>query len=711
MRSQQHFLTPLRYAIGVSLLTIGVATSAAAQTAPETVMPGDAGDELHDSSDILVTGRLNATTDLGGALGTRSVLDTPLSVTTVSRDDLADRGVTALGDVFARDAAVTSQGNSNTIYSSNISVRGIPLDATNGYKINGLPIYNFGVELPVAFFDRIDLLKGSSGFMYGFGAPGGIVNYVTAAPTADSRIAFDAGYRSSRIWSAHLDLGGPIAGEGLGYRLNVIGEDGKAPNGAQVNNKAAALSLRSEFAPGLTWTFDGIYQKRKTADAIQGIATSTLAGIKLPDAPSGRDRLPVTDGSFFNTEYYLVATGLRWQVAPDWTISADLSTSRNERRFSFDFAYLTNNAGDYTNFVNDSQSRNRFDQGRLIAEGSFRTGSLSHSLVVGASIQRYVAQGNVNQVFRATGAGNLFTGAPVPYSSTMVIDMYRSADITQRALFASDTVTILPGLSLLAGIRWTDYEQHGYGVTRLRTSTYRKKPVTPTVALLYKPSPTTTLYVSYVESLEQGAIVSSIYTNRDALLAPLRSKQYEAGFKIDEPLWSGSAAIFSVERGAGYANAANEYVQDGYALYQGVDLSGRIRPSQNLSFGGSLLWLDAEYKKASAAIEGNRVEGTPRFQASGDVTYQFAALPGLGISADVRHNGEGTVNSAVRIKTDAYTLFGLGLKYDTSIAGQSATLRANLTNLTNKRYWYYIQPNFITPGEARTLSLSAQFVF
>lgn len=708
MRATQQLLTPLRYAIGVSLLSIGIATSAAAQTAPEAVIPGEAGD---DSSEILVTGRLDAAADLGGALGTRSILDTPLSITTVSREDLADRGVTALGDVFARDAAVTSQGSSNTIYSSNISVRGIPLDATNGYKINGLPIYNFGVELPVAFFERIDLLKGSSGFMYGFGAPGGIVNYVTAGPTADSRLAFDAGYRSSSIWSAHLDLGGPIAGDKLGYRLNVLGEDGKAPNGAQINNKAAALSLRSELAPGLTWTFDGIYQKRKTSDAIQGIATSSLVGIELPDAPSGRDRLPVTEGSFFNTEYYLIASGLRWQVAPDWTISADFSRSRNERRFSFDFAYLTNSAGNYTNFVNDSQSRNRFDQGRLIAEGDFKTGALSHSLVVGASIQRYVSQGNINQVFRATGTSNLFTGSPVPYASTMVIDMYRNADITQRALFASDTVTILPGLSLLAGIRWTDYEQHGYGTTRLRTSTYRKKPVTPTLAVLYKPSATTTLYASYVQSLEQGAIVSSIYTNRDALLAPLRSKQYEAGFKIDEARWSGSAAIFSVERGAGYANAANEYVQDGNIRYRGIDLNGRVRPSQNLSFGGGLLWLDAEYDKASAAIEGNRVEGTPKFQASGDVTYQFAALPGLGISADVRHNGNGTVNSAARIKTDAYTLFGLGLKYDTSVAGHSATLRANLTNLTNERYWYYIQPNFITPGEARTLSLSAQFSF
>lgn len=681
---------------------------------PATAREDAASDSHADrprASDILVTGQSEKTVNLGGAFGTRAILDTPLSVTSISREDLADRGVTALGDVFARDAAVTSQGDSNTIYSSNISVRGLQLDAANGYKINGLPIYNFGVELPVSFFDRVDLLKGSSGFLYGFGAPGGIVNYVTAKPTAEPRFSIDAGYRSDSIWSAHADLGGAIAGKYLGYRLNVLSEEGTAPNGGHVNNKAASLSLASQLTSNLQWTFDGIYQKRKTDGVIQGIGTSMFAGSALPAAPSGSDRLPATDGSFFNTEYYLVSSGLRWQFAPDWTVSANISRSGNTRRFSFDFAYLLDDAGNYTNYVNDSQSRNRFDQGQALVEGSFRTGPFAHQVVLGASVQRYQAFGNVNQVFAPTGTGNLYTGDPLPYSSSMVVDEYRSAEITQRALFASDTVQLLPGVSAVAGLRWTDYEQNGYNTAGARASRYRKKPITPTFALLYKPSSTTTLYASYIESLEQGTIVSSVYANRDALLSPLRSKQYEAGVKVDEKLWSGSAAVFSVRRGAGYANAANEYVQDGYALYRGIDVSGRIRPLEGLSIGASALWLDAEYRKTSAAIQGNRVEGTPKFQASGDVTYQLAAVPGLSASANLRRNGNGTVDSAAQLATSGYTLYGLGLKYETDLLGHAATLRANLSNLTNKRYWYYIQPGFIYPGEARTLSVGAQFAF
>ncbi|MFD1034060.1 TonB-dependent siderophore receptor [Sphingomonas hankookensis] len=697
--------------IGLVVATAGMVQphAAAAQAQP---VPRDTEAEGNPSAndDILVTGQLSREADLGGTLGTRSILDTPLSVSSVSREDLADRAVTALGEVFARDPAVTSLGDTTTIYSSNLSVRGLPLDAANGYKINGLPIYNFGAELPIAFFDRIDLLKGSSGFLYGFSAPGGIVNYVTAKPTDDTRVAVEAGYRSDSIFSGHVDLGGPVV-PGFGYRLNAIVEDGDARNGARIRNKGAALSLSADLAPGLRWTFDGIYQKRETGNVVQGVSVSSFTGTALPPPPAGDDPLPVTPGSYFDTDYYLLATGLRIAIAQGWTISADASSSGNRRSFSFDFAYLGNAAGDYTNFVNDSRSRNRFDQGRLLVAGKFATGPLNHNLVLGASAQGYTVFGNVNQVFRATGSSNIYTGAPVPYTSTMFVDPYKSAEVEQQALFASDTVEVMPGLSLLAGVRWTQYRQRGYATTRLRASQYDKSPVTPTLAVLYKPSPTTAFYASYVESLEQAATVSSLYTNRDALLAPLRSRQYEAGFKIDERDWTGSAAVFAVRRGAAYANAANELVQDGYALYRGLDINGRVRPVRGVSLGAGVLVLDAQYEQASPAIVGNRVEGTPNFQLSGDIGYQFAAVPGLSVSADVRRNDDVTINSAATLRTPAYTLVGLGVKYDLALLGHQTTLRANVTNLTDERYWFYIQPSFIFPGEARTLSLGMRFAF
>ncbi|MGL1241073.1 hypothetical protein ACSTKS_23615, partial [Vibrio parahaemolyticus] len=48
----------------------------------------------------------------------------------------------------------------------------------------------------------------------------------------------------------------------------------------------------------------------------------------------------------------------------------------------------------------------------------------------------------------------------------------------------------------------------------------------------------TTLYTSYVESLEQGGVPGVTNTNYGSQLKPLKSKQYEVGAKTDQQNWS-----------------------------------------------------------------------------------------------------------------------------------------------------------------------------
>jgi iron complex outermembrane receptor protein len=686
-------------------MSAGLLHTVAAHAATDTA---ENPDPAQKGSEIRVEGRVADNSQVSGALGNHSVLDTPLSVTTVSQADLADRGVTSLGNVFALDAAVNSQGSTSTIYSSHLAVRGLQLDETNGYKINGLPTYNFGIELPIQFFDSVELLKGATGFLYGFGAPGGIVNYVTAKPTTQTHASFDAGYRSDSIWTTHADLGGSTANGRFGYRLNYLHEEGDARDGSHVNNNAVALSLVAHLTDTLDWTADGIYQKRKTRNAVQGLGTAFYTDTVLPTAPSGSLHLPATNGSYFNTDYYMATTGLHWQAAPNWTVALDLSHSGNTRRFSFDFDYFTDRSGDVIDYVNDSRSRNLFESAQLLVQGHATTGPITHDLVFGASTQGELSYGNVNQVFTSIGTTNIYTGPALNYAQTEVPQEYKSASFIQTSLFASDRIGLTPRLSLQAGLRWTDYKQNGYATTGLNNASYSASPVTPTLALIYKPVSHATLYASYVESLEQGTTVASNYANHDALLSPIRSRQYEVGAKLDTDRWTASAALFAVRRGAGYANAANEYVQNGYALYEGIDASARFRATRDVSLGTSLLLLHADYSKSDASVQGNRVEGTPGVQAGGDVTYTVHAVPGLSVNGNVRYNGNQTVDSAAVLHIGDYTLLGLGAKYATKLADHTVTFRANLSNLTNRRYWTFIQSGFLYPGQSRAVSLSAQ---
>ncbi len=102
--------------------------------------------------------------------------------------------------------------------------------------------------------------------------------------------------------------------------------------------------------------------------------------------------------------------------------------------------------------------------------------------------------------------------------------MTRGDEAVQQAVFASDTVDLGSGWSVLAGWRYNDYE------TRGRYHTY---PVTPTYAVMLKPREAVTLYASYIESLEAGSRVGNSYVNAGDVLDPTISKQYEIGAKVE----------------------------------------------------------------------------------------------------------------------------------------------------------------------------------
>jgi len=254
-----------------------------------------------------------------GALGSRTQLDTPYSTTIVTGEDLADRQVSKLGDVFAMDASVTDNSNAYNSWSSYLTVRGLQVDWQNGFKINGLPFVAYGITLPYEHMDQVELLKGLPGFMYGFGTPGGIVNYVTKKPTDTFTASFELGYRAANVWSEHIDLGGRAGPDNMfGYRLNYTHEEGTPYNARNVNRDTVSLGLDARLTKDLTWTFDSIYQDRRTTGQMPSFSFWTYTDQALPAAVSGRIRNFAGSDQHLNTNLQLYTTGLRYQVNPDW---------------------------------------------------------------------------------------------------------------------------------------------------------------------------------------------------------------------------------------------------------------------------------------------------------------------------------------------------------------------------------------------------------
>ncbi|MFL9925156.1 TonB-dependent receptor [Herbaspirillum lusitanum] len=647
-----------------------------------------------------------------GALGSRSVLDTPFSISVVDREDIQDRQVTNVEQAFRFDPTVTSASGEYGRGSS-LLVRGLGIDATNGFKMDGLAIPGWGNDLlPMEMFERIELLKGLSGFMYGFGSPGGIMNYVQKRPTDENTFSVDVGYKSNSLLSEHVDVGGRAGDDKrLGYRINLVHEQGGTYfKGGELIRDAASLALDLKLTNDLTLTFDTLYAKRKSlGNAFWGM--SLASGLALPATidPSTRQQ---PEGAYFNNENIMVTTGLQWRLNEDWKSSFSYRYAREDVDYVYGNINILNAAGDTSTSMSAGIYGFQFQQLQAMLEGQVNTGAVKHQLVFGASRQEYQSLSDRSGVSLALGSGNMYRDTTL--RTTLNNDthtQYRSAEIIQNALFASDTLSFGENWSLIAGLRYTKFDQIGLNTSGVTTTRYKRNPLTPTIALMFKPAPDTTFYGSYVEALERGGTAPLTAANANEILGPMKSKQVELGVKTERETWSTSAALFRVQRTAEFTNSANYYVQDGETRYQGFDLSGRYDLNKDLSLNGGVMWLDAKYQNSSSTLQGKRVVGAPRFQATAAVRYRVAALPGLSLNAGGRYVGSSKLSTDNTLDLPSYYSFDTGAVYRTRLGGKDVTFNAQIQNLTNHRYWVYNGSNYIFAAAPRTLSLNARIDF
>ncbi|CAB3786068.1 Ferrichrome receptor FcuA [Paraburkholderia caffeinitolerans] len=688
----------------------GTASSTAASSATEQSLPA-----VKVSAAAVTDSPLHLDTPVSnGALGTRSQLDTPFSTTVVTGEDLADRQVNKLGDVFAGDASVTDNSNAYSAWATYITIRGLPIDWQNGFRIDGNPFISYGITMPYENLERVELLKGLGGFMYGFAQPGGVVNYVTKKPGQDPVSSLDLGYRMDGVLTQHVDLSRRFGPDGMfGARINYTHEAGKTYNAGDINRNSLALALDGQLTRDLQVYFNAIYQQSRSSGQTPAIYTGSYTASSLPATISGGTNWLAGPDQHLNTNLQLYTAGVKYQIAPDWTFNTSASYSKSTRDRNESTLTLLDQAGNYTDsrWNGDEGHQDIYWQGAF--EGKVKTGPLTHHLVLGAAVQHQTNDYGTaaSTVIKTLGEGNLYEPNPFRYYSGSGLQKYRASEINQKSLFVSDTVDLTSRWSLLAGVRYTNYDQESFAESGATTASYGQNGViTPTFALMYKLEPQTTLYASYVESLEPGQIVSDIYANGGSVLKPLRSRQYEMGIKSEHARWSANAALFRIERGASYANAQNVLTQDGDSIYQGIEAGGSVRLGRSWEVAGDLMLLDTWYAKGQQ-YNGNRVAGAPQFVAAARVSYDVPFVPGLRLGADAKYTGNTEVRPAGNLETGGYMLVNVGANYMTRIGGHDVTLRAAIDNLTNRRYWMFQYDNYIAPGDPRTVSLNAKIDF
>lgn len=652
-----------------------------------------------------------------GVLGDLAQAETPFSSVVVSNEQILAQDAQKLGDLFMQDASVSDNSGAYTAWSTYLTVRGMELDWQNSYRIDGKPYLGYTVTLPYDHMAQVELLKGATGFMYGFGAPGGMLNYVTKKPTATPSRNVSLGYASRSIVRASADLGGHL-GEGgaLGYRIDATHEQGRTSNEGSLRRSSALLALEARLSKRLSWDFQALAQSRLTQDTEPGMQTRAV-GARLPD-PIRNGKTTVGAGTAVDNTFGFLATRLNYRLGDGWQAQTSFSQSYSKTRRNESVLYLQNAVGDYNDARADYGERYQYSYWDAMLQGRVQAAGLTHHIVAGLSWQKQRNDEALNAVWIPVyGTGNLHRQNTNRYDSLGSFDslgLYRATEVTHKAVFASDRIELNDRWSVLAGLRAVRYEKLNWDGSGGAQPPYRDSGVlTPTAAVMYKLAGDTTAYLSYVQALQQGATVSSLpaYTNAGQMLNPLMSTQWELGIKKDGSDWAATAALFRVAKTTEYDRSCGTdcltKVQDGESVFQGMELGATARLDNAWSLGANLMLLDAEYATGEAALVGKRVAGAPRLVATAQLAWRVPQLDGLLLRLGAKYTGKTPLRVDNTLDVAGHAVASLGATYDMKAGGQLLTLRGHVSNLFDKKHWIFQYANYIKAGDPRALHLSA----
>ncbi|MGS0743351.1 TonB-dependent siderophore receptor [Glaciimonas sp. GG7] len=644
-----------------------------------------------------------------GALGTKELLDTPFSISVATKEYIANQQATSISDAFKGDASVTALNNNISGESAQIAIRGLALDTLNGFKIDGLNAVMWQTDLPLEHFEQIEILKGLSGFMYGFSSPGGIANYqtkrATKTPVTDATIS----YGTQSQYKVAADISRRFGeNDRYGLRVNAVHEGGDTYLDAPIKRDSISAAFDVQITPDLVWTLDGLYQRRKVHGSIFSL---TLAkDVAMPGPVDGSRRLS-QDFTTHETTMATVGTEVKWSFAPDWDMRVGLRSMR-QTRTTYDSALrVVDNSGNYNETLYRWYSTQDSDSANLLFTGKLQTGSIGHTLTFGADMQQVErGNGDFSDDFLGVGNFNRQTSFPNPGLAVDKDHVLKRSDTRNIGVFMSDTIQWTPQWSSIIGLRYSKFRQRAY-VKGVVDTTYDKTALSPTLAMIWKPEASVSYYTSYVESLQQGGVAPLGTENYEQTFAPLKSKQYEIGVKKEGQGWSAEAALFRIERGLEFTNSNNIFEQSGALTYQGLDIAGRIELGRDWGLMASAVLMNSKNKSDDPEVDGKRANNVANFTAALQAEYKVPGVTGLTLSGGTRYVGKQALESNNAHIIGSYQLFDVGARYKTKVGGKDVTFRANLDNLANEKYWLGSWNGFLVQGAPRTLRASAEFSF
>jgi len=295
----------------------------------------DAGNQLEE---VVVTATRQADT----------VNRVPLAVTAQTQRNLDQQGVRTVRDL---ESLVPSLNTTQTLASgaSQFSIRGVGFlgngqagAAPVGFYLDDVPLQkrnvgggvatSNGTPLPPLFdLERVEVLRGPQGTLFGGGSEGGTIRYIQPAPSLTRYSSYARGQISTvkgggESYEGGVAVGGPIVQDKLGFRASVFArkQTGFIDLIDPLTNKVWAKDSGGEgrvrmMRAALAWaptenskiTFDYFSSTDRSKDITTTHGFPVVNPIIVPTTCYNANNTPINNGTAFNP-----ATGLGFQQTP-----------------------------------------------------------------------------------------------------------------------------------------------------------------------------------------------------------------------------------------------------------------------------------------------------------------------------------------------------------------------------------------------------------
>lgn len=635
------------------VVTGAYAQLARAQTAPPTREPTPSSQPEPDTADIIVTAQKRS----------ESINRVPLSITAVSGDDLAALGVKNPADltrIVSGFQAVDSQIGSPIYF-----LRGVGYDDISVAARPSVTLYSDEAPIPYSVMamgttldlERVEVLKGPQGLLFGSNATGGAINFVAAKPTDTTEYGFDASLGRFLQYNLGGFVSGPLA-PGLNARLAVSHDGGDGwqydylsgrRNGA-LDRTSARLTFDAQPTDRLTLrlTLSGTRDRSEpqTPQYVGRLAAipGRPAVLAYPIAPrnnraTGFDAAGVVGRSRQRDNSQWQAT-LRadYTLTDDVTLTALTSYAQNKQDYGLDADGMQLSVLDFTV---DGRIKSFTQEARL-------DGSLGSNVkwIVGGNIERdttreVVAANIPDGTIALTFTGPPFNLGPIDYVPVRMNTRFRS-----EAAFANIDYTTGP-FALHAGARYThtrtkdesctvqggnlnspkgifaafgvpasfvnpgdclslDLRSSGF-VPALFRGSLGENNVSWRVGADYKPDARTMLYASASRGYKAGAYssIAATFINQYVPAVQERLTAYEVGIKSDivPGLLHTNAALFYYDYTDKQVQgttidpvfgALQALVNIPKSRVQGAELEATLRPARGLTLGAMATYVDSK---------------------------------------------------------------------------------------------------------------------